>query len=128
MSIKLIREMVTKHRYSLTEINGFKNGDRVRLNGHEIHAGASGEIYGKDGDLHKIKLDGKDAQPWVHKSQLTKLGEETITELSKDTLRSYASKANAEVQKDILKNKVTNKTWKRFGGATKAVDKLIKKM
>jgi len=65
---------------TITECDNLKTGERVRIDGHEAHDGKTGEVFGKDKEMHKVKIDGEDYQPWVHKSQLRRLGEETIIE------------------------------------------------
>jgi hypothetical protein len=104
---------------SVDYMNNQLAGGMNRPKGQHKHSYQAGD--------NPMAMEGEDLRAWIKNELTQRLAEAKLSELSKDTLKSYKDKSDVAVGKAAAAEKDDGKFAKRFSGGMKAQAKLDKK-
>lgn len=106
----------------------YKGMDAAVPSGNDLNKPKSTfpKVAGGDNPRHRMESK-EELRASIRAELLSRLNETKVTELSKDTLKSYKDKADKEVVGHLTGEKDSKNVMKRWKGADKADDKISKK-
>jgi hypothetical protein len=108
----------------------YKGMDAAMPSGNDLNKPKSTfpKVAGGDNPMQRNRMESKEElRASIRAELLSRLNETKVTELSKDTLKSYKDKADKEVVGHLTGEKDSKNVMKRWKGSDKAGDKLDKK-